>query len=231
MPEDRPIVKALSEIRKAVASVKKAGRNDHHKYSYAAAGDVMHVFKDALAENGVDITPHEISREFVHEGRVLVMSFEFHTVHESGDKLDPPPVFSGMCACVTKSGAFDDKAANKCLVGAQKYFLLQKFQIPTGDYDDADGEAGVHPDTPATVPDEFYRCQDMLMSAAGVASVVEAQNLIASDAAQSMDMLKEQVKALPKLPDYRALNKPLKEEIAALVAELKSALTREKEAA
>lgn len=227
MSEKRPIVAALSEIRKAVNSVKKDGRNQHHQYDYAAAGDVMHAFKDALAANNVDITPHEIRQQFVHEGRVMVMTFEFHVIHESGDKLDPPPVFSGMCACVTKNGAFDDKAANKCLVGAQKYFLLQKFQIPTGDYDDPDSGGGVDPDTPATVPDEFFACQDTLMNAAGVASVVEAQNLSPDDAANSMTMLREQVKALPKLPTYRELNKDLKAEIAALAAELKAALTRE----
>jgi len=73
-------------------------------------------------------------------GAVLAIEFEFLVEHVSGDKLEERPCFTGMASARNSKGGIDDKAANKCLTAATKYFALNLFRIPTGDYHDADAQ-------------------------------------------------------------------------------------------
>lgn len=177
MSEGREAIKAICAIMGSVTGINKAGFNDFHKYKFTAVEDVMKALQKQLADNGLTVIPHEVEREFMHEGRVLAMTFEFHVVHSSGDTLSPAPRFTGMCGCLSKNGAFDDKAANKCLVGAQKYFLLQLFKIPTGDYPDADHDGDVDvrdangevaPPKPPKRSAKYNECRSALWAAAGI---------------------------------------------------------------
>lgn len=138
---ERPVIKAIVEIMRDVGAVEKKGRNDFHKYDYATAADVAHALQKRMADAGLVIIPHQRSMSFVGDGQALTMEFEFTVMHTSGDKLDDAPVFSGMARARDSKGGFDDKAANKCLTAASKYFVLNLFRIPTGDYHDADADA------------------------------------------------------------------------------------------
>jgi hypothetical protein len=140
-PAERPVIKAIVEIMREVGAVEKKGRNDFHKYDYATAADVAHALQKRMAEAGLVIIPHQRAMAFVGDGQAMCIEFEFTVMHVSGDKLDEAPVFSGMARARDSKGGFDDKAANKCLTAASKYFVLNLFRIPTGDYHDADADA------------------------------------------------------------------------------------------
>ena len=58
------------------------------------------------------------------------------------------PRFTGMSIGRNTKGEYDDKAINKCHSAARKYFLLSLFQVPSGDFDDADEGPAAHPEKP-----------------------------------------------------------------------------------
>lgn len=142
---ERPVLKAIAAIMAEVGSVEKRGTNSFHNYKYATAADIAHALQKKMAAAGLVIIPHQKSFSLIADGSALILEFEFSVEHVSGDKLDHKPCFTGMASAKNTKGGFDDKAANKCLTAASKYFTLNLFRIPTGDYQDADGEA----DTPA----------------------------------------------------------------------------------
>lgn len=139
----RPVLAALSAVMSEVGSVKKDGKNDFHNYKYATAADVMHKLQPLMAKNGLTIVQHQTALEFIQDGAAMAIQYEFHVLHSSGDRLDLAAVHTGVAAARTSKGGPDDKAANKCHTAARKYFLLSLFQIPTGDYDDADADGEV----------------------------------------------------------------------------------------
>jgi len=138
--EDRPVLKAIATIMKEVGAVEKKGRNDFHRYDYAKAEDVAAALQKRMADAGLIIIPNQTKFELIGNDNLLAIEFEFLVEHVSGDKLDERPKFTGVASAKNSKGGFDDKAANKCLTAASKYFTLQLFKIPTGDYHDADGD-------------------------------------------------------------------------------------------
>lgn len=134
------IVQSLAKIMGEVGSVKKEGTNAFHNYKYAAAADVMHKLQPLLAREGLVIFQTEAERNFVGEGAALAITYEFILAHKDGETWPEKPKQTGMAAARNSKGGFDDKSANKCHTAARKYFLLALFQIPTGDYDDADAQ-------------------------------------------------------------------------------------------
>jgi hypothetical protein len=134
------ILKAIAIIMGEVGSVQKAGTNDFHRYKYATAADILHKLQPLMAKAGLIVFQTEREREFIEGGTVLSVTYEFTLAHKSGEVWPTPIVRTGMSAARNTKGGFDDKALNKCHTSAHKYFHLTLFEIPTGDYDDADGE-------------------------------------------------------------------------------------------
>jgi hypothetical protein len=66
------------------------------------------------------------------------VTYEFTLMHESGQVFPEKPRFTGVSLARDRKGNWDDKAINKCHTAARKYFLLSLFQVPAGDFDDAD---------------------------------------------------------------------------------------------
>ena len=149
-PTARPVLVAIANVMSSVGAVDKRGKNSFHNYEYATAGDIMHALQKRMASEGLVITANQRKVEFFGNDSVMLVEFGFDVQHTSGDKLDEPLVFSGMAGCKNKNGSFDDKAVNKCLVGAMKYFMLHLFKIPTGDYHDADADG--EPVAPQAAP-------------------------------------------------------------------------------
>lgn len=177
-----------------------------YTYAYADINDILTAVRPVLAKHGL-----AISQGLDGQGHLVtqIMHAQGGEIHDGGM---PVPANN------------DPQKFGSALTYMRRYGLSAMLGIAADE--DVDGQGGEGEAPTQKVPDEFFQCQDTLMNAAGVASVVEAQNLSPEDAGNSMAMLREQVKALPKLPTYRALNKDLKAEIAALANELKAALTR-----
>jgi hypothetical protein len=141
------IIKAISAIMAADLYVQKRGKNQFHGYKYATIGDLLDRIQPLMGEHGLVIFQNELDREFMDDGRVLAVRYQFTLAHSSGETWPERPVHTGMSGCRNQKGGFDDKAANKCHTAARKYFILGLFQVPTGeDYrepahdGDADGD-------------------------------------------------------------------------------------------
>ncbi len=157
-PEARglSLVTKLAEVQSAVKRVKKRGRNDFHKYDYATEADIVETVRHELATRHVMLIP-EITSYTLHElpdkgGKsrdalmILNMAFTFED-GDSGERITKPWLGVGQDA--------GDKGCYKAMTGAEKYFILKTFLIPTGD----DPERTTGPETrKATVqPDRDTR--------------------------------------------------------------------------
>jgi hypothetical protein len=134
------IIKSISNVMAQVGSVKKEGTNQFHNYKYAAAADVLHKLQPLLAKEGLVIFQNERERSFIEGGAILSVTYEFTLAHKSGELWPEKIVRTGMAPARNSKGGFDDKALNKCHTAAHKYFHITLFEIPTGDYDDADAD-------------------------------------------------------------------------------------------
>ena len=155
--ESNAVLTAISSIMSKVGSIEKRGQNKFHGYDYATAADILHRLQPLLAEHGLVIIPTQKEIRFLDDQQsILSIDYEFSLYLKDGSSHPERPVISGMSAARNSKGGFDDKAANKCLTAANKYFLLNLFKIATGDYDDADSDddkpaASGKPAQPATI--------------------------------------------------------------------------------
>lgn len=154
------------EVAAAVAAimgedlyVQKTGKNQFHNYKYATVGALLDKIQPLMAKNGLVVLQTEKSKDFVDNGNVLAVTYQFTLAHKSGAVWPDRPELTGMTACKNSKGGFDDKAANKCHTAARKYFLLGLFQVPTGDdyrealHDgDSDGQEDQAPPPPPAAP-------------------------------------------------------------------------------
>jgi hypothetical protein len=141
------INKAIAKVMSEVGSVRKEGTNTFHNYKFAAAADILHKLQPLSAAAGLIIFQNEKNVEMLFGDSVIKVTYEFSLAHANGEER-APIIRSGVAAAKNTKGGFDDKALNKCSTAALKYFLLNLFQIPTGDYDDADKDE----DKPAKLP-------------------------------------------------------------------------------
>jgi hypothetical protein len=133
------IIKSIAAIMGEVGSVSKAGKNEFHRYAYATAADILHKLQPLMAREGLVVFQTEKERVMTDDG-VLSVTYDFTIAHKSGEVWPTPITRTGMSSAKNSKGGFDDKCLNKCHTSAHKYFHLTLFEIPTGDYDDADEE-------------------------------------------------------------------------------------------
>jgi len=128
---------AVAEVMANVGTIKKGGWNSFHKYHYARMEDLLEVVTPLMGKQGLTVWQNEIEIKMV-ETRVAV-TYEFIVMHKSGERL-PAQRFTGVCNARDSKGGFDDKAILKCNTQARKYFLLSLFQVPAGDFEEADAD-------------------------------------------------------------------------------------------
>jgi hypothetical protein len=102
--------------------------------------DLLVVLTPLMGQNGLAVIQNEVLKE-VLEGNRLAVTYEFSIFHKSGEYWPERPRFTGMSIGRDSKGNWDDKAINKCHTSARKYFLLALFQVPSGDFEDADADA------------------------------------------------------------------------------------------
>jgi hypothetical protein len=132
------IAKAISKVMTEVGTIKKGGHNDFFNYDYARMEDLLQAVTPLMGKYGLAVIQNEVEIRPI-ENRVTV-TYEFTVMHESGQVFPEKPRFTGVSLARDRKGNWDDKAINKCHTAARKYFLLSLFQVPAGDFDDADIE-------------------------------------------------------------------------------------------
>jgi ERF superfamily len=138
------IAKGISGVMAEVGTIHKGGWNQFHRYHYARMEDLLQALTPLIGKHGLAIIQNEVEIKQI-ENRVAV-TYEFSIIHSSGEMWPERPRFTGMCIARNSKGDWDDKALNKCHTSARKYFLLGLFQVPSGDFDDADEDANQRQD-------------------------------------------------------------------------------------
>ena len=136
---------AIAGVMSEIGTINKGGYNKFHGYHYARMEDLLHVLTPLMGKHGIAVFQNEVDIKTI-ENRIAV-TYEFSIIHSSGEVWPERPRFTGMSMGRDSKGNYDDKAINKAHTAARKYFLLSLFQVPAGDFDDADPGSSSQPAT------------------------------------------------------------------------------------
>jgi len=127
------LLKKLHNIMVAVESIPKNGWNDKQKYAYALEADVLEAFRKELIKENIFITSSLMKVESKPEGwgilTTVTMAYIIYDL-ESDETLSVQFAGQGMDG--------GDKGIYKGYTGANKYFLLKTFWLPT--YEDPEND-------------------------------------------------------------------------------------------
>lgn len=129
----KSLAKKLVKVMASLKAVKKTGYNDFHKYAYATEADVLDEVRDALAKENIFI--FQSVEGVTKESDLTTVMIQYTFVDgDTGETMNVKAAGQGK-----DSG---DKGIYKAQTGANKYFLLKNFLIPTGDDPEASDETG-----------------------------------------------------------------------------------------
>lgn len=149
----------IATAREKCSRVKKNGYNEHFKYHYVRAEDVIDEANTALDEAGLILWSKATSIQYTAgpKQRLIEVMFEFHVYDaESGQGI----VLEDFPAAAADNNP-GDKAFWKALTGARKYFLSDFLGIPFGDDPEDEGTStgGNSGKSAAAVPGQASEAQ------------------------------------------------------------------------
>ncbi len=132
------LLNKLHSIMIAIESIPKNGYNSAQNYHYATEADVLEAFRKELIEKQIFITSSLIHSDSKPEGygilTTVTMTYLVYDL-ESDETLSLEFAGQGMDK--------GDKGIYKAYTGANKYFLLKTFWLPT--YEDPENDNGQKP--------------------------------------------------------------------------------------
>lgn len=130
----------LSKVMAAIKPVGKEGTNREQNYKFRAAEDLMNALHIALAANGVTVTPYQV--ETLEDVMVTTANGkQKNKVALTVTYLMQAADGSFRFAQTRGAGEdYADKASNKALTSAYKYFVMEAFVVPTKDMSDGDSD-------------------------------------------------------------------------------------------
>lgn len=114
------ILKVMEEVK----SVVKDGTNSFHKYKYASDAAIVTTIRKSLIKNKLICLPRQMSCTV--NGEMTMLEVEYSVID-----LDSGEIFYGRVYGQGQDKG--DKGVYKAATGAEKYFLLKTFLLPTGD--------------------------------------------------------------------------------------------------
>lgn len=166
----------LHEVAVAISYIEKHGENQHHKYNFVQAVDVVKRVRDELLGRGVVVIPASSNARHLAYGSkgahltTVDLAYRFRDV-ETGACIEVPWVGVG-------SDTGGDKGIYKAYTGGLKYALLGLFLIPTSDdperdeltqrHEPEDAKTHKDDDRPAAPRIPLDRAQLILDQAVGV---------------------------------------------------------------
>lgn len=173
---DRTIFKALNAVQSELAAlgIGKNQTNNFDKYKYRGIDDVLNSLAPILSKNGVLIFPSVKEKEIVTVTTAKGGSMNHATLCVDYTLYDS----AGDSVTHTSYGeAMDrgDKAINKAMTAAYKYFLFQAFCIPLVG-SDADSESHEMTATPVITKAQAKQLRDAI-KVAGLDEVALCQKI------------------------------------------------------
>lgn len=134
------IFQSINTAMAEIEPIAKGRRNDKQNFNFRGIDDIMNELQPILKKNGLFVVPSvlDVKRQEIPSksgGTLLysVITMEYTMYASDGTYVKGATIGEGM-----DSG---DKASNKAMAAALKYFLLQTFCIPTDDAKDPDAES------------------------------------------------------------------------------------------
>jgi hypothetical protein len=130
----------LVEIMAVIQRIEKKGWNDFHKYKYLREEDLVESLRAEFVSRGIILIPSV--RGYKHDIRLKAdgkVEGILTTVEMTFKFIDSD---TGQTESFDWAGTGDDKGDKglyKAYTGAEKYFLMKTFLVPTGD--DPEGDA------------------------------------------------------------------------------------------
>lgn len=152
----------LSKVMAAIKPVGKDGTNREQNYKFRAAEDLMNALHAAMNQHGVTVTPFRV--ETLEDAMVTTANGkQKNKVAVAVTYLLQAADGSFRFAQTRGAGEdYADKASNKALTSAYKYFVMETFIVPTKDMADGDEETPAPTVDPlavelskATTPEQF----------------------------------------------------------------------------
>ena len=148
--ETMTVYEAINEVSRRVGSLAKEGFNSHQKYNFRGIDQLVTAVQPILNEVGLVILPRVISFNSVdrqtdkNTQRWCTVEVRYTLFGPNGDHVDT--IMVGEAADVA------DKAMNKALSNAAKYFYFQTFWFGVGGMDDGDFDHPVANNVPQPQP-------------------------------------------------------------------------------
>ena len=125
MPE--AIAKAMTKVSAEVEGLVKDQDNNYAKYKFVSHDQIKMKVGKLMAKHGLIVVANETASDV--KDKALHCEFEFWIYHESG--VDYGPIRRTVQVPATGAQAYGTACSY-----AQKYFLRDIFQIPTGEQED-----------------------------------------------------------------------------------------------
>lgn len=142
MSETSLIFKKIPAVMASIGAITKDRKNAQQGYAFRGIDDVLMAFQKPLSQHGLFYVPEVLSAEYSEKptknGGVMNyarLQVAFTLYAEDGSNV------RGVVVGEASDSA--DKASNKALSAALKYFMLQTFCVPA-EHDDADQETHEH---------------------------------------------------------------------------------------
>lgn len=123
---------AIVAVMGSIHAVEKNGLNTHFKFKYQAWDDVLPAVKMACVEHGLAVIPEV--KEVIRGDKKVTVLMNYHLL--SGSE-------SMVVSYAGEALDNDDKAIQKAITSATKYFYLKTFMIPIEGEEDPDGSASI----------------------------------------------------------------------------------------
>ncbi len=135
---DDTIFQLIPKIIGDVGTVAKTGKNTMQNYAYRKGDEVVAALQPLFAKHGVFLVPEVLEQSFEQVRVGKNETLQFHVMLKAKHTLYASD--GSFVAGVTTGEATDsgDKAANKAMTSAVKYFLTETFSIPTVDPKDTE---------------------------------------------------------------------------------------------
>lgn len=118
---------AIVAVMGDIVAVEKNGLNTHFKFKYQAWDDVLPAVKSACVTHGLAIIPEV--KDVLRDGKKVTVMMNYHLL--AGDQ-------SMVVSYAGEALDNDDKAIQKAITSATKYFYLKTFMIPIAGEEDPD---------------------------------------------------------------------------------------------
>lgn len=116
-------VKVL-KVMQAVSTIAKDGFNAFHKYKYVTDAAIVTAIREELIKNNLIVVPDQL--ECTRDGEITTVKMSYAMIDvDSGETITSHVFGQGQDK--------GDKGIYKASTGAEKYYLLKTFLIPTSD--------------------------------------------------------------------------------------------------